>query len=417
MLQVQRLMTAECTPGNVVGITHSPISAMPFNRLLILIVGNFFVATSFMSVSGLLNEIADALQVSTAQAGLLLAAFGITAGICAPLLATVGSSIDRRKLLTVAMACCAVANVVGAFSQTFSQLMWARVLAAVTSAVFTPQAAATVSMLVPEKERAGTLAKLMIGWAVGSVLGTPLVVWVGSVFDWRVSFVAIGIASGVVAFLVWRTVPAGVKVPALNLSSWVKIFRSPALLWLTAATTLTNVGGMIMFGYIAPIMKDVLNVAGQMLAALLFVSGIGSLIGNLLSVQLLKRLSASNVAYKCNVVSAIVLLLWPLCADWVWLIFALQFISAAGGAGFPAVQQSRLVAVAPMLASATIALNSSVTYLGGAVGSLLGAGAINIVGPRYMAWIAVIFILLALACSVIADKASKQSITTTSLNN
>jgi predicted MFS family arabinose efflux permease len=117
------------------------------------------------------------------------------------------------------------------------------------------------------------------------------------------------------------------------------------------------------------------------------------------------------------VVSAVVLLLWPLCADWVWLIFALQFISAAGGAGFPAVQQSRLVAVAPMLASATIALNSSVTYLGGAVGSLLGAGAINIVGPRYMAWVSVIFILLALACSVIADKASKRSITNTSLNN
>jgi predicted MFS family arabinose efflux permease len=383
---------------------------MPNSRLLILIVGNFFVATSFMSVSGLLNEIAAALHVSTAQAGMLLAAFGLTAGICAPLLATVGSNIDRRKLLTLAMACCAVANVVGAFSQTFSQLLWARVLAAVTSAVFTPQAAATVSMLVPEKERAATLAKLMVGWAVGSVLGTPLVVWVGSTFDWRVSFIAIGVASGVVAYLVWRTVPEGVKVPALNLSSWVKIFRSRALLWLTAATTLTNVGGMIMFGYIAPIMKGVLGVTGQMLALLLLVSGIGSLIGNLFSVHLLRRLSAANVAYKCNAIAAAVLILWPLCADWLWVIFALQFITAAGGAGFPAVQQSRLVAVAPMLASATIALNSSVTYLGGAVGSVLGAGAINIVGPRYMAWVAVIFTLCALTCSVMGDKASQREL-------
>jgi len=377
------------------------------SRLLILIIGNFLVATSFMSVSGLLNEIAASLQVSTAQAGMLLAVFGLTAGICAPLLATVGSSIDRRKLLTVAMACCAVANVVGAFSQTFPQLMWARVLAAVTSAVFTPQAAATVSMLVPEQARAATLAKLMMGWAVGSVLGNPLIVWLGSVSDWRVSFVAIGIASGVVSILVWRSVPIGVKVPTLNMSSWIKIFRSPALLWLTAATTLTAVGSMIMFSYIAPIMKEVLNVTGQMLAVLLFVAGIGSLAGNLLSVHMLKRLSAANVAYKCNVISAGVLLLWPLCADWVWAIFVLQFFYAAGGAGFPAVQQSRLVAVAPMLASATIALNSSVTYLGGALGSLLGAGAINVTGPRYMAWVAVMFVLAALACSVIADRVSK----------
>ncbi|MBC7984828.1 MAG: MFS transporter, partial [Candidatus Obscuribacterales bacterium] len=146
---------------------------MPNRRLLILIIGNFFVATSFMAVSGLLNEIAAALHVSTGEAGLFLAAFGLTAGICAPVLATVGSSIDRRKLLTIAMACCAVANVIGAFSQTYEQFLWMRVLAAVTSAVFTPQAAATVSMLVPAEQRAATLAKLMVGWAVGSVLGTP----------------------------------------------------------------------------------------------------------------------------------------------------------------------------------------------------------------------------------------------------
>ena len=70
--------------------------------------------------------------------------------------------------------------------------MLARVLAAVTSAVYTPQVAATVSMLVPESERAPTLAKLMIGWAVGSVLGNPLSVLIASMLDWRASFAFIG---------------------------------------------------------------------------------------------------------------------------------------------------------------------------------------------------------------------------------
>jgi predicted MFS family arabinose efflux permease len=44
----------------------------------VLIAGNFFVATIFMSVSGLLNEIATSLHVSVAQAGLLIAAFALT---------------------------------------------------------------------------------------------------------------------------------------------------------------------------------------------------------------------------------------------------------------------------------------------------------------------------------------------------
>jgi predicted MFS family arabinose efflux permease len=94
----------------------------------------------------------------------------------------------------------------------------------------------------------------------------------------------------------------------------------------------------------------------------------------------------------------------------VWLIFVLQFIYSAGGAGFPAVQQSRLVAVAPTLASATIALNSSITYLGGATGASLGAVAINVVGPRYLAWVAVIFTLSSLTCSVVGERASRNEI-------
>jgi predicted MFS family arabinose efflux permease len=100
-------------------------------RLTVLATGNFLVATSFMSVGGLLNEIAADLSLSIQSAGLLIAAFGISAAICAPTLATLGSRIDRRKLLTVSMAVCAVANLCAAMSHSYGQLMLARVLAAV----------------------------------------------------------------------------------------------------------------------------------------------------------------------------------------------------------------------------------------------------------------------------------------------
>ena len=129
------------------------------SRLLVLIAGNFFVATSFLSVGGLLDEIATSLGITITQAGLLIAAFGISAAVCAPTLATLGSRIDRRLLLTLSMGVCALANVLAALSQSYEQLMLARALAAVTSAVYTPQVAATVTMLVSESERAPTDAE------------------------------------------------------------------------------------------------------------------------------------------------------------------------------------------------------------------------------------------------------------------
>lgn len=382
---------------------------MPTRRLIVLIVGNFFVATSFMSVGGLLNEIAASLSITIGQAGLLIAAFGISAAICAPTLATLGSRIDRRVLLTSSMAICALANILAALSRDYDQLMLARVLAAVTSAVYTPQVAATVSMLVPETERGPTLAKLMIGWAVGSVLGNPLSVLIASMSSWRMSFAFIGVASGVVALLVWRSVPANVHVPPLNWQRWFEVLRSPALRWLTAATALTNVGGNVMWSYIAPIVKAVQGISGPALAALLFTSGIGGLLGNLLSVRLIRRVGATNVAYKCNGVSAVVLLLWPFVASWTAAVYVAQFVWSLGNAGFPAVQQTRLVAVAPMLAAATIALNSSMTYLGGSIGATIGASAWNVVAPRYMPWVGLIFVLAALACSMLGERAATRA--------
>src|SRR5262245_47229631 len=118
---------------------------MPPSRLLVLTAGNFFVATSFLSVNGLLPEIAADLHVSVERANLLIAAFGFSAAIGSPTLATVGTRIERRHLLAGSMAVCALANVLAAFSHSYGELMLARVLAAVTSAVYTPQVAATVS--------------------------------------------------------------------------------------------------------------------------------------------------------------------------------------------------------------------------------------------------------------------------------
>jgi DHA1 family inner membrane transport protein len=384
---------------------------MPTNRLIVLIAGNFFVATSFLAVGGLLNEIAIDLSIPIERAGLLIAAFGISAAICAPTLATLGSSIDRRRLLTGSMAVCAIANIFAGFSDSYGELMTARILAAVTSAVYTPQVAATVSMLVPESERPPTLAKLMVGWAVGSVAGTPISVLIAAQFGWRASFLFIGGASAVIAVLVWRSVPANVRVPPLTFHRWFQVFRSPSLRWLTAATALTNIGSNVMLSYLAPVVKAVRGIEGAKLAALYFTQGVGGLIGNILSVRLVRRMGAAAVAYKCNLSSAALLLIWPFAALWTATVFAAQFCWSLGSAGFPAVQQARLVAVAPELASATIALNSSVTYLGGSIGATIGAVAWSRIPPRFMPWIGLAFVLAALACSVAGERTAVRAST------
>jgi MFS transporter, DHA1 family, inner membrane transport protein len=379
---------------------------MPRSRLVVLIAGNFFVAVSFFSVSGLLNEIAAALSVSVAQAGLLIAAFALTASVCAPVLATAGSRIDRRKLLTWSMAICAIANVLCAVSQTYEQLMAARILAAITSAVYTPQVAATVSMLVEERERGPSIAKLMMGWAIGSVVGGPLVVLIGTSLGWRVALALIGVASGITAALVWRALPDNVKVPPLNWQRWIQVLGSKPLMLLTATTGFNSIGNMTVFSYLAPITKALHGISGQTLAGLYFVNGLGGLIGNLLSVRLIERRGAGRVAFVCGIMIAATFLFWPLASFVLIGIFVLQMLWSRAMGGFPSSQQTRLVMVNPAFASATIAMNSSVGYLGTSIGTMLGASAWDLVGPRYLPWIGLLFVLVSIGCSILGERAA-----------
>jgi len=175
------------------------------------------------------------------------------------------------------------------------------------------------------------------------------------------------------------------------------------------------VGSSIMMSYIAPIVKAVQGIAGPALALLLFTAGGGALLGNLLSVRMVRRFGATLVAYRCNISSATMLLLWPLFSLWTGTIYIAQFMWSLGSSGFPAVQQARLVAVAPMLAAATIALNSSVTYFGMAVGASIGATAWTLVPPRFISWVGFVFVIAALACSVLGERAARKEILATSI--
>jgi DHA1 family inner membrane transport protein len=153
---------------------------------------------------------------------------------------------------------------------------------------------------------------------------------------------------------------------------------------------------------------SVQGISGPALALLLFTAGVGSLCGNLLSVRMIRSYGATMVSYRCNITSAAMLLLWPLFSLWTATIYVAQFLWSLGSSGFPAVQQARLVAVAPMLAAATIALNSSVTYLGIAVGAGIGAKAWTLVPPRFICWVGLIFVLAALTCSVLGERAAQR---------
>jgi MFS transporter, DHA1 family, inner membrane transport protein len=369
-----------------------------------LLFGNFVIGTGVLLPAGLLNQLVAELNVTAATAGLLLLASGLVVGIGAPLLAGLTTRIDRRALLVAAMILYAVGHLASVFASSFWSLLIIRILMISAAGIFSPQAAAAVSLMLPVERRPSAIAFIFIGWSVASVIGIPLGAILGAWIGWREVYAIMAAFSVLSAITVWITVPKGLYGTPLSLASWSKVATSPALICVLAVTLLSFSGQFVVFGYLGAILKQVCNATPSQISLAFFIAGAAGLIGNTLASRLVKSVSVSTV---------IAAALLSICVG--YFVFALMFGNYVGSvAGFAlwgfgtfasnSLQQSRLVQLAPVLASATVALNTSVVYLGQAIGSGIGGAIIKNGASITMPIIGVTLVTIALATSLFATQ-------------
>jgi len=98
------------------------------------------------------------------------------------------------------------------------------------------------------------------------------------------------------------------------------------------------------------------------------------------------------------------LALWPLGHGSVALTMLAMAVWAFGTFAGNSLQQARLMGIAPPLASASIALNTSGIYIGQAVGAALGGLLVSAGRLDLLSWAGMVFMLTAIACSMAAAR-------------
>lgn len=363
-----------------------------------LLFGNFVIGTGVMIVPGTLNEISSSLNVPVATAGQLISAAALLMCLGAPLLAAVVAGWDRRRLLAISMLWYAALHLACAAMPSFAALMPVRVLAMISPAIFTPQAAACVGLLVPPEQRGRAITFVFLGWSVASVLGMPIGAYVGGTLGWRSAFVLVALMGLVSAAWVWRAMPDGVKPPALSLAAWKETLRSRALMLCVAVTVLYSAGQFVLFSYFAPYYKAMINVTPGQLSLLFMWFGAFGFIGNVVMSRNIDRIGASRAVMIGITSMAVSLLIWPLGTS-LMLVALVSIPWALGCFSSNSAQQARLVGIAPALASGSIALNTSAMYAGQALGA--GSGGWLIAQGRMadLHWAGLAGLLLAMAVS------------------
>lgn len=365
--------------------------------------GNFAIACGVMAPAGALNDIAQSLAVSVAVAGQITTIGAVVLAVGAPTLAAWVSGSDRRRLLTGWLAWFGIGHLLCALAPGYAALAALRTLSILGAAVYTPQAGAAISVMTRPEARSGAITFVFLGWALASVLGLPLNAYVAETFGWRSSFTLVGLLSLVAAGWVWCALPDGVRPAAMSAASWRVVLTHPVLMTVVGVTLLAGAAQFVLFSYMAPYFRQVLQLSPGEMAALFLWFGAVGLVSSMIVARTIDRLGPTQMVTLTLGCMACTYLLWPLGLG--VLSMALVMVPwAIGGFGSQSSQHARLSQLAPAYAPASMALNSAAIYVGQAIGAGAGGALLALSGYGELHWAALAFVTLALVASLWAAR-------------
>lgn len=376
-----------------------------------LLLGNFVIGTSIMGPTGMLNELSSGLGVSIRDAGLLITFGAAALFICSPLSAWLTGRFDRRNFLGGLILLLALCNVASAFAPDYATLMAIRLVMMAVAAPFTPQAAGTVSLIVPVEKRGSTIAYVFLGWSLAAAAGLPMVTIIASHAGWRTAYLCIAALSCISFLLLIWQLPPRVSGVAVDLKTWVSLGRNPLVIMLLLITVLQMSGQFVLLTFMAPLLSHLAQATPTAIAVVFSLYGLSGFIGNVMATQLVDRWGG----YRTSLVFVVVLLagiaVWAVGAGTLAIMAVGVSVWGIGFASTNSMQQVRLVGAAPLFAGASVSLNTSVLYVGQAIGSAIG-GVLFARDMLYAAgYISVVFVVAALVVVLMTRRFETMDVT------
>jgi predicted MFS family arabinose efflux permease len=337
-----------------------------------LMLGNLVTGLAIIGPTAMLSQLADGLQVTIRDAGLLVTFGAVMLCFGSPLTAWATSRIERRSLLTGVLLVIALGHAASALAPNYGALLAIRLVMLAAAAVFTPQAASTVALIVPVRERAAAIAYVFLGWSLAIAVGLPLVTFAAAHIGWRETYATIGAIAALTAWLHWARLPAGLTGAPISLASWRALAGNRLILLLLLVTALQTSGQFAVITYLGPLLARLAGAGPQQIATFFAIFGAFGFIGNIIATRIVGSIGALQTSTLFLVSMLIGALLWTFGAPWLLAMGAGILLWGLGFAAVNSMQQGRLVAAAPELSSVSVALNTSALYVGQAIGSGLG---------------------------------------------
>ena len=305
---------------------------LPLVPLCTLSLAAFVTIVTEALPAGLLEPMAQDLQVSVAAAGQCVSTYAIGSFLAAIPLMVLLQGVPRRRLLLFALAGFTVANAATALVSHYSLMLVARVLAGMAAGLLWALLAGYAAAMVPPEQKGKAIALAMAGTPLALAIGVPLGTLVGNVIGWRLSFAALSGLSLLLMLILRLTAPEQPGQPAQQRLPLHQVLILPGVARVLMLVLCVVLAHNILYTFIVPFLQPA-GLASRA-DAILLLFGISSLISIVITGWWVDRYLKPMllISILLFMVAALLLQLFPATTMAIWLAVMLWGLAFGGAA-------------------------------------------------------------------------------------
>ncbi|GKU76589.1 MFS transporter [Paenibacillus sp. L3-i20] len=385
-----------------------------FLALFALSLVAFTIGTTEFVILGLLPDVAQDLNVSLSDAGLLVSGYALGIVIGAPGITVLTRRIPRKTLLLWLTGIFIVGVVLSALSYDYSLLMIARIIAALCQGAITGIAVVVVSQLAPPDKQGSALAMVMVGSVLANVAGVPIGTYLGQWMGWQFPFWVIAFLAVVSFVSVAMWVPRVSNSHNLGLFAEFSVLIRPRVVLILIMTVFSFGSVFAVFTFIVPLLQQVSGFSPSQTSLMLVLFGIGTIFGGVVGGKVADRaLLPSLMMFQVGLI--IVFLVFFVTFQYQLFAIIGLFLFGFTAFGIAPGLQVLILREATDARGLASSFNIAAFNLGAAGGSFLGSMTVDSsVGTTFLFVVGAVtaFIGLLVAISLFLSKKKQESITT-----
>ncbi|OCA90328.1 MFS transporter [Bacillus sp. FJAT-27225] len=378
-------------------------------RIYFLMVIAFVIGMVELIISGILDLIAEDLNVSIGQAGLLITVFALIFAVASPILLVMTAKIERKRLMLACLYIFFVGCIVTVFAPTFSILFIGRIILALSGALLIILCLVMAPSLAGEQYKGRAIGIVSMGVSASLVLGVPIGLIMGNSFGWRAPFVLITVLTGLsivgVHLLMGRIEPK----PQIPLRQQLAAFKNHKITLGLTTTFLYMTGHSIMYSYFKPYLEVTTGLNANWVSAIYLIFGFAAVCGGGIGGILADSFGSRKTMVIALAVFSAIFFVFPKTTDILPVFLIIIIIWGILSWAISPAMQSYLIENAPESSEIQQSLNNSSLHLGIAVGSVIGAGIVDTLSITVNPYAAGIFIFFSFITVVLSVSSKKKT--------